>query len=82
MESTTKLFQNGRSVRLPKAFRFTGTEVKIRKVGDKVILEAIKKRLCPDGFWDIFTRDPDFETPQPLPKKPVVLDERGINVSG
>ena len=37
MESIAKLFQNGRSqaVRLPKAFRFNGSEVKIRKEGDK-----------------------------------------------
>ncbi len=40
MESTAKIFKNGRSqaVRLPKAFRFKGSEVKIRKEGKKVIL--------------------------------------------
>jgi len=34
MKSTAKLFENGRSqaVRLPKAFRFKGTEVKIRRI--------------------------------------------------
>lgn len=38
-----KLFQTGRSqaVRLPKAYRMPGTEVKIRKEGNKVILEPI-----------------------------------------
>jgi len=37
---TTKLFQNGRSqaVRLPKEFRFDGTEVYIKKVGNAVVL--------------------------------------------
>jgi antitoxin VapB len=37
---TAKLFMNGRSqaVRLPKAFRFDGDEVYIKKVGDAVIL--------------------------------------------
>ena len=37
---TAKLFMNGRSqaVRLPKAYRFEGTEVYIRKIGDTVIL--------------------------------------------
>lgn len=41
---TAKLFQNGRSqaVRLPKAFRLSGTEVKISKQGNKVILEPIE----------------------------------------
>ena len=52
MESTAKLFKNGRSqaVRLPKEFRFEGTEVKIRKEGEKVILEPIEKTKWPDGF--------------------------------
>ena len=38
-----KLFQTGRSqaVRLPKAYRMPGKEVKIRKEGNKVILEPI-----------------------------------------
>jgi antitoxin VapB len=41
---TAKLFQNGRSqaVRLPKAFRLTGKEVKISKLGNKIILEPIE----------------------------------------
>ena len=41
---TAKLFQNGRSqaVRLPKAFRMAGHEVKISKQGNKVILEPIE----------------------------------------
>lgn len=35
-----KLFKNGQSqaVRLPKAFRFDGTEVYIKKVGNAVVL--------------------------------------------
>ena len=41
MISTAKLFMHGRSqaVRLPKEFRFEGSEVRVSKVGDKVILE-------------------------------------------
>ena len=41
---TAKLFQNGRSqaVRLPKAFRMEGKEVKISKQGNKIILEPIE----------------------------------------
>ena len=37
---TAKLFQNGQSqaVRLPKEFRFQGTEVYIKKSGNMVIL--------------------------------------------
>lgn len=42
---TAKLFMHGRSqaVRLPKEFRFEGTEVRVSKVGDKVILEPLEK---------------------------------------
>ena len=54
MNSTVKLFTHGRSqaVRLPREFRFKGTEVRISKVGDKVILEPLKKQP-PDfeKFW-------------------------------
>jgi antitoxin VapB len=76
MESVAKLFQNGRSqaVRLPKEFRFEGTEVRIRKQGEKVILEPVKKAKWPDGFWDIFTQDPEFATPKPLPSTNFDLD--------
>jgi len=50
MNATAKLFMHGRSqaVRLPKKFRFEGKEVRVSKVGDKVILEpAVKKPFDP-----------------------------------
>lgn len=39
---TAKLFKHGGSqaVRLPKAFRFSGTEVSITRRGDEVVLRA------------------------------------------
>ena len=42
---TAKLFQHGGSqaVRLPKEFRFKGTEVVIEKRGDAVVLEPQRK---------------------------------------
>ncbi len=45
MSATAKLFMHGRSqaVRLPKEFRLPGKEVRVSKVGDKVILEPIEK---------------------------------------
>ena len=45
MTATAKLFMHGRSqaVRLPKEFRFEGTEVRVSKVGDKVILEPLAR---------------------------------------
>ncbi len=76
MESTAKIFQNGRSqaVRLPKEFRFQDNEVKISKKGQKVILEPLERSEWPKGFWEAFTSDPDFEIPEPLPAKKVSLD--------
>ena len=41
---TAKIFMHGRSqaVRLPKAFRLPGTEVRVRRVGKGVLLEPIE----------------------------------------
>jgi antitoxin VapB len=45
-----KLFANGRSqaVRLPKEFRFSGSEVYAQKVGDAVLL------IPKDKVWEVF----------------------------
>ena len=41
--TTAKIFQHGGSqaVRLPKAFRFSGSEVLIEKHGDEVVLRPV-----------------------------------------
>ncbi|AMJ59759.1 antitoxin [Bosea sp. PAMC 26642] len=51
--STAKLFMHGRSqaVRLPKEFRFEGTEVHVSRVGNKVVLEPIRKPAFDAGAW-------------------------------
>ncbi|HJZ20705.1 MAG TPA: AbrB/MazE/SpoVT family DNA-binding domain-containing protein [Bradyrhizobium sp.] len=53
MSPTAQLFMHGRSqvVRLPKEFRFEGTEGKISKVGDKVILEPVNKQAFDAEAW-------------------------------
>jgi antitoxin VapB len=53
MSGTAKLFMHGRSqaVRLPKEFRFAGNEVKVSKVGDRVILEPLAK-AHPRPIWE------------------------------
>jgi antitoxin VapB len=53
-KSTAKLFMHGRSqaVRLPKEFRFSGTEVRVSRVGDKVILEPMTR--LPEDIAAIF----------------------------
>lgn len=57
-EARAKLFTHGGSqaVRLPKAFRFEGTEVSIRREGDQVILEPVRPRKGPqtDEEWAAF----------------------------
>ena len=58
---TARLFQSGRSqaVRLPKEFRFTGTDVGVRHFGNGVLLLPL------DNPWDTLEAalsafDPDF----------------------
>ena len=77
METTAKLFKNGRSqaVRLPKEFRFKGSEVKIHREGNKVILEPLESSDWPPEFWKNFKPDPDFEIPVALPTKQLDLDD-------
>jgi antitoxin VapB len=50
-DARAKLFTHGGSqaVRLPKAFRFEGAEVRIRREGDRVILEPVG--YDPQVFW-------------------------------
>ncbi|HEY4115168.1 MAG TPA: type II toxin-antitoxin system VapB family antitoxin [Rhizomicrobium sp.] len=55
---TAKLFKSGRSqaVRLPKEFRFEGTEVRVRRDGQAVVLEPVKP---PKRDWKAFWADID-----------------------
>ncbi len=56
---TAKLFQNGSSqaVRLPKAFRIYGNEVKIFKKGKQIILEPIE--MTWDSLFDSLSEFPE-----------------------
>lgn len=49
MTATAKIFKHGRSqaVRLPKEFRFEGTEVRVTRVGERVILEPMEAGPMP-----------------------------------
>ena len=54
MTATAKIFMHGRSqaVRLPKAFRMPGKEVRVSREGNKVILEPIEKPpFDSKAFW-------------------------------
>lgn len=72
---TAKLFFTGGSqaVRLPKEYRFEGTEVFIRKEGKAVIIEPKLKRRWPRNFFGrIRITDRAFKRPEQgsLPRNP------------
>ena len=57
--STAKVFMTGRSqaIRLPKEFRFDGTEVEIFRRGDEVILR--EKTITAEQLFKVFAQMPD-----------------------
>ena len=61
MADTAKIFTSGRSqaVRLPKEYRFTGSEVYIKKEKGKVILSEKPQKTWTEIFMN-FSGDPDF----------------------
>lgn len=75
-EYTAKLFTNGGSqaVRLPKQLRLPGTEVRVRRLGNGVLLEPVEAPGWPPGFWEQMASLPplpdDFDVPEPLPPEP------------
>jgi antitoxin VapB len=50
---TAKVFMHGRSqaVRLPKEFRLPGKEARVSRIGNKVVLEPIEKKIDVDAFF-------------------------------
>ena len=75
-----RLFWNGRSqaVRLPKEFRFEGEEVRIRREGDAVVLEPMRRRRWPSGYFDRIRANArlfaDFKVPPALPAGGALVD--------
>jgi antitoxin VapB len=70
---TAKLFWSGRSqaVRLPKAFRMDGTEVRIRRHGNAVILEPI----ATDWTWlDALSGPIDADVQRAVSEQPAEQD--------
>ena len=69
-ERHTSLFRNGRNqaVRIPREFEMEGTEVLIRKEGERLILTPIRKNRLLDllASWEPLDEDlPDVEDPPP-----------------
>ncbi len=77
--ATAKLFTHGRSqaVRLPKAFRFQGKEVRVSRQGDKVILEPLEAVRFDMKAWRARLRNlgGDF-LPEGRPEQPPAPEER------
>lgn len=79
---TARLFAHGGSqaVRLPKPFRFEGQEVRIRREGDAVILEPMRRKASSqaelDAMWAeidaLADADDPFPDPPPQGLDPVV----------
>lgn len=66
--TTAKIFWSGDSqaVRLPQEFRFPPDtdEVIVRREGDSVVLDPVRREDWPEDFWKAFDGMPaDFERP-------------------
>jgi len=79
MNDMAKIFWSGRSqaVRLPKEYRFEGKEVRIRREGEKVILEPVEEdswtwanRLAGTLDRDVADGALDRPGPEALPDGP------------
>ncbi len=80
--STAKLFMHGRSqaVRLPKEFRFDGSEVRVSRQGNKVILEPVEPAPFDIKAWRAEVRalgGRDF-LPEGRPEQPPMPEDRDI----
>jgi virulence-associated protein VagC len=76
METATVIHEGEcQSVRLPKALHLSTPTVVIRHEGEAIVLEPLKPRAWPEGFFDsIHITDPAFLRPdqrQPQPMKPL-----------
>ena len=72
--SIAKLFTHGGSqaVRLPKEFRFEGTQVHVRRVGHEVVLSACPPAAVPSLIESL----DDFEPGLQLQREQPPADER------
>jgi antitoxin VapB len=77
-KTTAKIFMHGRSqaVRLPKEFRLPGKEVRVRRVGNGVLLEPIEKKFDVDAWLSRVTAlgGADF-LPEGRPEQPPMPDD-------
>jgi antitoxin VapB len=71
---TAKLFKNGQNqaIRIPKDFEFKGVnEVSIRKEGDRIIIEPIRKTWL--SYAELLKADADF-----MSERPEIFDDKRV----
>jgi antitoxin VapB len=82
-QHTAKLFMHGRSqaVRLPKEFRFEGSEVRVSKVGAKVILEPLEKPPFDVKAWraELDALGAEDFLPEGLPEDPPLQPDDSLS---
>jgi antitoxin VapB len=80
-ERRAKLFRNGRSqaVRLPRDFRFEGSEVRIRRQGESVVLEPVPLNDAPVAAVDPVVAESRIAGRPPLKIKDVKAWLRAID---
>ena len=72
-ERNVKLFRNGRNqaVRIPKEFELPGEDAIMRKEGNRLIIEALPKKMTLlellDSFETIDEPFPEIDDPPPEP---------------
>lgn len=76
MSAIAKLFINGGSqaVRLPKEFRFEGDEVRVRRLGEGVVLEPMTSSAWPTGYWEQMPHLEEAEWARPEDPAPVPIE--------
>jgi antitoxin VapB len=75
---TGKIFMHGRSqaVRLPKEFRLPGTEVRVSRFGNKVVLEPLEKAPFDVKAWLAKLESyHDLDWPEMPPEQPESADD-------
>jgi antitoxin VapB len=71
---TAKLFKNGQNqaIRIPKDFEFKGVhEVSIRKEGDRIIIEPVRKSWL--SYAELPKADADF-----MSERPEIFDDERV----
>lgn len=76
LPARAKLFQHGRSqaVRLPKEFRFEGTEVYVRRVGADVVLSSQPKAAMQNLLEALDEFEPGFAMERAQPEQADLRD--------